>query len=325
MPPAVFVADVPGEVPLVAPARPPSVRVGRTVSDHPVLWRELRRPLLGTRRSRVALVIICLMLIAVSYIAIGRDNGLRDSDTQIGYGVIFQTLTMLITAVIAATAIAQEKEGDTWTVLLASPLSGRAIVWSKALGAARRLLWPVIGMTLHFSLFVIAGVITPTTLLTLMTVIVAFNTIWVATGIALSLRCRKVTIAVILNLALPVLLYGALSLVLVVIDTFLHLNGDLMSQMAWWQPYYWIASAGDMGGFGSNQTPRMPGQTAVHVSQETFFAWALAVSVLHVGAAVAILSATAAQFNLIVGRAPQRDRLGPPPAAFPAIRVLSNR
>jgi len=48
------------------------------------------------------------------------------------------------------------------------------------------------------------------------------------------------------------------------------------------------------------------------------------IGVLHVGVAVAILSATARQFNLIVGRAPQRDHLGPTPA-FPAVRALSNR
>jgi hypothetical protein len=37
--------------------------------------------------------------------------------------------------------------------------------------------------------------------------------------------------------------------------------------------------------------------------------------------AVAILSATAAQFNAIVGRAPQRERLGDQPP-FPATRSL---
>src|SRR5262249_48920459 len=156
---------------------------------------------------------------------------LKDNDSQIGYGVVFQTIVTLVTCVIAATAIAQEKEGDTWTVLLASPLSGRSIVWSKAIGVARRLLWPMIGIIAPFLLFVMGGVISPTTFLTIVTVILTFNTVWIATGVALSLRMKKVTFAVIVNLAFPVMLYGALSLLLVVIDEFLHLRGDLFEMM----------------------------------------------------------------------------------------------
>jgi ABC-type transport system involved in multi-copper enzyme maturation permease subunit len=308
-------------------APPPRVRVGRTVSDHPVLWRELRRPLLAGRWARLVLLTVCLALLVISYCALGSNNDLHDSDSQIGYGIIFHSILMLLACVIAATAIAQEKEGDTWTVLLASPLSGRAIVWSKAIGAARRLLWPVVGVAVHFFVFVVGGVITPTTFLTLMTVIVTFNTIWIATGVALSLRCKKVTVAVIINLALPVMLYGALSLALVVVDQLLHVQGDLMEQMEWWVPYYWIISAADHGGYagsygyGSNWGPRMPGHESAHVSQEQFLVAALGVGLLHVGVAVAILSATAAQFNLIVGRAPQRDPLGH--AFQPKLRLSS--
>ena len=47
-------------------------------------------------------------------------------------------------------------------------------------------------------------------------VIVTFNSLWIATGVSLSLRCKKVTIAVIINLALPVLLYGVTSLILAI-------------------------------------------------------------------------------------------------------------
>ena len=44
-----------------------------------------------------------------------------------------------------------------------------------------------------------------------------FNTIWIATGVFLSLRLKKVTTAVIVNMALPVLLYGVGSLIILAV------------------------------------------------------------------------------------------------------------
>src|SRR4029079_8997121 len=102
--------------------------------------------------------------------------------------------------VISATCIAQEKEGDTWTILLASPLSGSAIVWGKALGVLRRLMWPMILAIAHFFLFMLAGVVSPTGFALVVVVMTCFISIWVATGVTLSLMFRKVTIAVIVNL-----------------------------------------------------------------------------------------------------------------------------
>ena len=106
---------------------------------------ELRRPLddqaLATHRRAP-----CLRrrLLLFAYIAAGVNNELDDKGFQAFLAAAFYTLLMLLTCVIAATSIAQEKEGETWTVLLASPLSGWAIVWGKALGVARRLMWPMV-------------------------------------------------------------------------------------------------------------------------------------------------------------------------------------
>ena len=48
---------------------------------------------------------------------------LDDSELQMVYAVIFNGLYWLLVAVLSATAIAQEKESDTWTLLLTAPLS----------------------------------------------------------------------------------------------------------------------------------------------------------------------------------------------------------
>ncbi|MEO6437318.1 MAG: ABC transporter permease subunit [Tepidisphaeraceae bacterium] len=294
---------------------PIPVRLGRTVSDRPVLWRELRRPLMSKRWHRMVAGVGCLALLVISYLAAGVNNGLDDEELQIGYGICFHMVMMLLACVLAATAIAQEKESDTWTVLLASPLSGMAIVWGKALGALRRLMWPMIAIAGHFMLFTVGGVITPAAAMTALVVIAGFNVIWIATGVYFSLRCKKVTVAVILNLSLPVLLYGVLSLLLVVTDEMLNIRGDdLVDQVTWWLPFYYLGSALDAGQWGNR--PRMPGSGYEQVSQSEFFLTAAAVAALHLGVAVAVLSWTAARFNRVVGRAPQREPIG---SGFPVM------
>ena len=283
----------------------PPVRPGRTVSDHPVLWRELRRPLMTRRWHRTTGLVICLALLVVSYLAAGANDALDDEELQIMYGISFHIVLMLLACVISATAIAQEKESDTWTILLSTPLSGASIVWGKAIGCARRLMWPYVAMAAHFAMFTLAGVITPAAALTALVVIAGFNLIWIASGVYLSLRFRKVTVAVIVNLSLPVLLYGVLSLLLVVINEMLNIRGDdLIEQVTWWLPFYYIGEIMNSGNWGGR--PSMPGSGYDRVSQVEFFLTAAGVAALHVGVTVALLSWTAARFNTIVARASQR-------------------
>jgi ABC-type transport system involved in multi-copper enzyme maturation permease subunit len=139
-------------------------------------------------------------------------------------------------------------------------------------------------------------------------VIVLFNTVWIASGIYLSLRCRKVTMAIIINLALPVVLYGVFSLILAVIDEFMHLRGDLIEQVAWYLPFYYLGEG--MNGAHGSRTMSLPGSDYnARVGGPLFTTVAITVGVLHLGVALAILSWTAARFNEIVGRAPQFDPL----------------
>ena len=298
-PPPLRAADIPR----------PRVRANREVSDNPVLWRELRRPLMVSNTQRIVGTTIILALLFLTYGAAYANNALDDEDSQIGFSVVFHGLMMVIACVISATAIAQEKEGDTWTILLASPLSGFQIVWAKALGAARKMLWPFVLIIFHFAAFTVTGVIPVWAFVLAVAVTVMFNSIWIATGIYLSLRCRKVTLAIIINLALPVVIYGVFSLVLAVIDEFLHLRGDLVEQVCWYLPFYYLGEGMDAA--DRHRGPDLPGSGNTSVSGEVFTAVAVFMGMLHLGVAVAILSWTAARFNEIVGRAPQWAPLPP--------------
>jgi ABC-type transport system involved in multi-copper enzyme maturation permease subunit len=286
-------------------------RANRAVSDNPVLWREIRRPLVVSAAQRIVGGIIILGLLALTYGAAYANDALGDEDTQIGFAFVFDALVLLIACVISATAIAQEKEGDTWTVLLASPLSGAQIVWGKTLGTLQKMLWPMALIVLHFLIFTVAGVIPLWGFILVISVMVLFNSVWVATGIYLSLRCHKVTMAIIINLALPVALYGVGSIVLAVIDEFFHLRGDLLEQVTWYVPFYYLGEGMDAA---DRMQASLPGSSNERVAGPVFTAVAITMGMLHLGVAVAVLSWTAARFNEIVGRAPQ---LAPLPARSP--------
>ena len=256
-----------------------------------------------TMTQRIIGTVVILALLVLTYGAAYANGVLDDEDTQIGYSIVFCGLTMVICCVISATAIAQEKEGDTWTILLASPLSGLQIVWAKAIGAARKMLWPVVLIVFHFGAFTVFGVIQIWAFVLAVSVIFLFNTIWIASGIYLSLRCRKVTLAIIINLALPVVLYWVVSLVLAVIDEFTHLHGDLVDQVTWYLPFYYLGEG--MNAADRHRGPSLPGAHGSTVSGEVFTAVAITMGLLHLGVAIAMLSWTAARFNEIVGRAAQ--------------------
>lgn len=301
------------------PAR--GARHGRTVSDQPVAWRELRRPLMAKRWHRFAAGIVVAALMLLAYGAAYANDGLNDRDFHIMIACTFHTLLAVLACVLAATSIAQEKEGDSWIVLLASPLSGGQIIWGKAVGVLRRLLWPVLLICAHFIAFAVAGIVRPPALVLVLAVIICFNLIWVATGVLASLWFRKVAVAVIVNLALPVALYGALTLVVAVIDQLLHAREGLLNQVLWYLPYYYLTEGlrtrpSGWGGMGGDaRVYELPGGLDTRVDLGGFALVAVIVSLLHVAAAAGILALAARALNGMVGRAPQRDPL---PRSSPA-------
>lgn len=286
-----------------------SSRLARTVSDLPVLWREMRRPLMTRTWQRVTTVVGVIALMTLAYVAAGVNDGLKDNDFHIFLAFCFYTILMLLACVLSATSITQEKEGESWTVLLASPISGAEIIWAKAAGVGRRMFWPLVLVIAHFGLFTLFGIISPLEFLLIMVVMVGFNSIWIATGVAISLWFRKVTAAVITNLALPVLLYGAGSVVLVVIDSLFGHDDRLIRQVCWYLPYYYFAEGITQSyRWSSGRQMELPG-LRMHVSMGIFVLVAMIIATLHLLAAAGILAWAAKSFNSIVGRASQWDRM----------------
>ncbi|MDB5174318.1 MAG: hypothetical protein JWN51_3091, partial [Phycisphaerales bacterium] len=268
--------------------------------------------------QRVVGLCVTIGVVLVVYAVQANGDAFRDRHVQNVYACVFTGLMAVLALVISATAIAQEKEGDTWTLLLAAPVGGRTIVWGKAFGVLRRLLGPALLITLHFLLFTIVGVISVRAFLVILWAMFSFNSVWVATGVYFSLRCRKVTVAVIVNLLLAIGTYVVLPGILAVISAYTE-SRTLVQQVSWYLPYYYEVSAVE---------EMRPAETAIfraslyadeerriwlpsddHVAWPEFMAIAFIVGCAHLVAACLVIAHTAYHFNSIVGRAPQRHKL----------------
>ncbi len=284
----------------------------RTVGENPILWREIRRPLIPRMYHRILCVVGLGLLLGSTYVLMQKMKELHDPDTHVGYGFVFDTLFLLMVCVLSGTAIAQEKESDTWTTILSSPLSARAIVWGKFMGILVRLFWWFLLIAAHFVVFALIGFISWTAVAITLAVIISFNSVWLATGVYLSLRLTKVTAAVIVNLLLPVLLYGGVSLALVTIESLLNWH-RASEQAMWYLPYFYLVQAlTRFRAIGQGYSPNvngpwqatMPG-TNVPIPAGDWYAVVTQMCVIHLLLALLILIWTTVRFNRIVGRAPE--------------------
>src|SRR5687768_9282533 len=84
--------DASGVLPYASGGMRRRAKEPRGVSDNPILWREVRRPLMARRWQAVTGTVATLLVLVISYAALGSENALDDNETQIGYAVIFHGL-----------------------------------------------------------------------------------------------------------------------------------------------------------------------------------------------------------------------------------------
>jgi ABC-type transport system involved in multi-copper enzyme maturation permease subunit len=309
--------SIPPPPPLVN-AAPPDF-TSRAVSDNPVLWRETRRPLFARRWQRFAASSVAIALLLFVYLLMSANNSLSERYAQIPFAFIFCGMLNILACVLSATAIAQEKESDTWTLLLATPLSARRIVIGKLLGIVRRLAPLCILITVHFLLFLIGETIDGITFLIILYLIFTTNIIWIATGLFLSLKIKRVTFAVMLNLAGPLVLYVLPFIILGI--TFSATRHDEYAQLVGlYCPYPYLGSA--ISHFNSavmsrRQSLWMP--VFGYVEEGEFLLGVVIAGLAHLIASGAIVYLTIRHFDRLVERAPQSLPLeaGPVPLITP--------
>ncbi len=233
------------------PYAPVAVRTqakARSVSDNPVLWRELRRPLFPRRWMKVTAALSTIGLLLLSYLCFSFDHGaLWQDEVQIGYAFVMHTLLLLMGVVLSATAIATEKESDTWTLLIVSPVGGQSVMWAKFIGVLRRLFWPWMVVLLHVALFTLTGVLMVWASLIVLVVTITFNLPWIAVGCYLSLRVNRVTTAVVLSLLAPVAIYGLIPMALLSIQYGLRdwERSEVAELSLYYLPYWYLGEGID--------------------------------------------------------------------------------
>ena len=184
-----------------ATARPIRPVVGR-----PVLWKELKTPILRGGRPKamigIAFTLLCLILTYVLCFDV-----LDESFVHVMYALIFLLIGMICTAVLSATSITTEKESRSWPILLATPLSDWDIIIGKAIGTFRRCLPIWLLLTGHLLLFVLLGFIHPVVLFHVGMLVFWIVVFFTGSGLYFSARFKRTTTAVVMNLALGLILW----------------------------------------------------------------------------------------------------------------------
>ena len=185
----------------------------------------------------------------------------------------------------------------------------------KLLGILRRLAPLCLIITVHFLLFFVGGTISGMTLLVILYLIFTTNMLWVATGLFLSLKIKRVTFAVMLNLAGPLLLYLVPLVVLAIIFSSTP-NEDVIEVVGLYCPYPYMGSAilHYNSSYGRSLNLPVYGQ----VSEERFLAWAFFAGLAHLAVTAAIVFATIRRFDRLVERAPQESAIGELPGVVGA-------
>lgn len=312
--------ESPGETSNEQPTAPPvqvqgaSAIFHRQVGDNPIRWRELRQPILARSWQRVVAWLCAIGVVGVVYLLFAIEGELDTEEVHIFFAVTYHAILWILSAVLSATLIANEKESDTWTLLLATPLAASRIVWGKLIGLLWRLRWMAALIVAHFIVFTLAGVVSVPSAVLVLVVTFSFNLIWMVTGLYLSLRLANVTVAVVINLLLGVALYGALPLAEAVLQELLssgRFNGPYTG-MLW--PYYYLGTAIDsLTPFSSGRSIEILG-SGQRVSPVIFLAIGIGASLVHVALAWVGVRWIIRRFDRIVGRAPQVQPLSPPPA-----------
>ena len=200
-----------------APVRASAAAAGgiRRIDGSPIVWRELRTPLLRSRTKGIVGIVVAAIAVLITYALIGARGGLDESGTHVAFAVLFLLVGMICTAVLSATSITSEKESRTWPLLLSTTLSDWHIVFGKAAGVVRRCAPAWIPLAGHMALFgLLARYVHPFVwvhLTMLATWVVVFLT---GTGLYFSARLKRTTTAVVANLGLALALWLVLPIIL---------------------------------------------------------------------------------------------------------------
>jgi ABC-type transport system involved in multi-copper enzyme maturation permease subunit len=181
----------------------------RRVKGSPVLWKELRAPIIQGAEGRNSIIGLAVTIAALllTYATCAKEKCLDIDFTHIAYTLMFMLIGMIFQMVLSATCITSEKESRAWPILLATSMNDWQILCGKAVGVFRRCLPIWLLLTGHILLFVSVRYIHPIAIVHMFMLIAGMVVFLTSVGIYFSTRFKRTTTAVVANFALAVVLW----------------------------------------------------------------------------------------------------------------------
>ena len=192
----------------------------RRVTDSPVLWRELRAPMIQGAEGRNSIIGLAIAIIALLITYRACENYLDEAFTQMTYVLMFTVIGSVFTIVLSATSITSEKETRSWPILLATSMDDWHILMGKAIGVFRRCLPIWLLMAGHIFLFICLKYIHPIAILHMPIFATGLIVFLTGAGLYFSARFKRTTSAVIASFGLVLVLWVVLPSVLGLFSVF---------------------------------------------------------------------------------------------------------
>lgn len=175
----------------------------RDVDDNPVMWRELRQSTFTRPWHLWAAATVCGGMLAFLYYRVKSTEDILHMTIVL----ICSFVSIAIAAIGTTSGISGERESRAWDALLTTPLTAREIVWGKFLGAVRKQWFTPALLLAHLLIGgVLLGGLNLSFVLLAPTLIGPLLLLG-ATGVLLSLVCKKSSWAATFNFTLAVGLY----------------------------------------------------------------------------------------------------------------------
>jgi len=188
----------------------------REVNGLPVLWKELRAPMIQGSNGRNSVIGLAFSVIAllITYVVFARQRFLDEDFAHVMYALMFVTIGSIFHMVLSSTCITSEKESIAWPILLATSMDDWHIVVGKAAGVFYKCLPVWLLFAGHVLIFVLIGYIHPIALFHFFIFVAGMSTFLTGLGLYCSTRFRRTTWAAVANFAFVLVFWAVIPIVL---------------------------------------------------------------------------------------------------------------
>lgn len=196
--------------------------VVRRVKGSPVLWKELRAPMIRgvDRRNSIIGLTVAIVALFITYGVCVHEKCLDQDFTHISYTLMFVVIGSIFSMVLSTTCITSERESRTWPIMLATSMDDWHILLGKAVGVFRRCLPIWLLLAGHVVLFVLFRYIHPIAIFQLFMFVAGLVVFLTGVGLYFSTRFKRTTSAVVANFTLALVLWAVIPVILGLISQF---------------------------------------------------------------------------------------------------------